>query len=65
MLGTAQSSIEDLITALGGNLNLIQQQCGTDDGGLFLSLAQSMKSNLDLLREVSIFMMLIFHPDCY
>jgi len=50
-LDTARSSIDDLIQVLSANLNTIQEQCGTDDGELFLSLAQSMKSNLDLLKE--------------
>lgn len=51
-LDTARSSIDDLIEVLSRNLNTIRDQCGTDDGELFLSLAQSMKSNLDLLKEV-------------
>lgn len=48
---SAQTSIEQLITALGGNLYLTQLLCGSDDGELFLSLAQSMKSSLDLIKE--------------
>jgi hypothetical protein len=52
-LDAAQASIDDLIDALSTNLGVIQNQCGTDDGELFLSLAQSMKSSLDLLKQVS------------
>lgn len=50
-LVTAQASIEQLTTTLGGSLALIQQQCGSDEGDLFMSLAESMKSSLDLLKE--------------
>eukprot|EP00804_Cyclotella_cryptica_P015932 CCRYP_019191-RD/>CCRYP_019191-RD protein AED:0.06 eAED:0.06 QI:216/1/1/1/1/1/5/27/582 len=49
-LGMAQISIDALIKALSDNLGVIQNQCGTNDGELFLSLAQSMKSNLNLLK---------------
>lgn len=59
-LGMAQTSIDALIKTLSRNLSVIQNQCGTDDGELFLSLAQSMKSNLNLLKDVSIFSRMLF-----
>lgn len=46
----AQTSVDALINTLSGNLDMIAQQCGTTDGELFLSLAQSMQSSLSVLK---------------
>ena len=47
----AQTSVDQLISTLSGNLDIIEQQCGTTDGELFLSLAQSMQSSLASLKS--------------
>ncbi|KAL7464482.1 hypothetical protein ACHAXS_004819, partial [Conticribra weissflogii] len=50
-LHEAQSALEKLIRVLQGNLDYIEQRCGSDGFAPFLILAKSMKQNLDLLKS--------------
>ena len=50
-LEKAQTSIDQLIKTLNGNLDFVQKECGTDGFAPFLILAKSMNKNLELLKE--------------
>mmetsp|Transcript_21496 Transcript_21496/g.45206 ORF Transcript_21496/g.45206 Transcript_21496/m.45206 type:complete len:621 (+) Transcript_21496:300-2162(+) len=49
-LHEAQSALQKLIRVLQGNLDYIEERCGSDGFAPFLILAKSMKQNLDLLK---------------